>query len=329
MNLVGEKVFVTGAGGFIGSHLCDALIEVGSEVTAMIRYSSRSDWGSLEFLPEDKKNALNIVSGNIEDNDFLLRHMKGHSVVFHLAALIGIPYSYSAPLSYIRTNIEGSVNVIESARRLDLQKIIHTSTSEVYGTAQYTPIDEKHALQGQSPYSASKIGADKIVESYYRSFASPVVTVRPFNTFGPRQSARAIIPTIICQALERDEIHLGSLDPARDLTYVKDTVQGFIKAAITDEAVGEVMNIGSGSSITIGKLADRILSLMQCDKPIITDEQRIRPGNSEVYELICDNSKSREMIGWEAQRILDEGLLETINFISENRSFYKADKYTV
>ena len=230
MNWTGKKILVTGAGGFIGSHLCETLIEVGANVTALIHYNSRNDWGNLEFLSSQHKAALRVVAGNIEDSNFVIRQVKGQTVVFHLAALIAIPYSYIAPLSYVRTNVEGTLAVLEAARMHDVEQIVHTSTSETYGTALYTPIDEKHPLQGQSPYSASKIGADKIAESFYRSFNLPVVTVRPFNTYGPRQSARAVIPTIISQALTQSEIRLGALDPVRDLNYVKDTVQGFIKA---------------------------------------------------------------------------------------------------
>ncbi len=324
-----KKVLVTGAGGFIGSHLCEALLEIGADVTAMIRYTSRSDWGNLEFLEEGKKAALNVVAGTIEDGDFVARQVKGQDIIFHLAALIAIPYSYFAPLSYIRTNVEGTLNVLEACRDFGVEKIIHTSTSETYGTAIYTPIDERHPLQGQSPYSASKIGADKVAESYYLSFGVPVATLRPFNTYGPRQSARAVIPTIITQALTLNEVRLGSLDPVRDLTYVKDTVQGFIKTAESDMAVGETINVGSGKGITIGELAETILSLMKSEKPIVQDRKRIRPDKSEVYTLICDNAKAKTLIDWEPRYSLTKGLQETIEFVSENLNFYKPEIYAL
>lgn len=324
-----KKVLVTGAGGFIGSHLCEALVDLGADVTAMIRYTSRGDWGNLELLPPETKRSLDIVAGNIEDGNFVSRQVKGKDIVFHLAALIGIPFSYVAPLSYVRTNIEGTLNVLESARNHGIERVVHTSTSETYGTARYTPIDESHPLQGQSPYSASKIGADKMAESYYRSFNLPVATIRPFNTFGPRQSARAIIPTIITQALTQDEIRLGSLDPVRDLTYVKDTAEGFIKVGESERAIGETINVGFGKGITIGELADTILSLLGQQKTIIRDEVRVRPPASEVYTLICDNTKARKAIAWEPRCSLGEGLRETINFISTHLDLYKPGKYAL
>jgi NAD dependent epimerase/dehydratase len=324
-----KKVLVTGAGGFIGSHLCEALIETGADVTGMLHYSSRSDWSNLEFLDTPHKQALRIVAGNIEDSDFVSRQVKKVEVVFHLAALIAIPYSYIAPLSYVRTNIEGTLNVLEAARNWEIEKVIHTSTSETYGTAIYTPIDEKHPLQGQSPYSASKIGADKIAESYNLSFNLPVATIRPFNTYGPRQSARAVIPTIISQALTQPTIRLGSLTPVRDLNFVKDTVAGFIKLAESAEAVGRVTNIGSGKGITIGELADIILGLLNVEKPIVVDDNRIRPEKSEVFTLICDNTQALEKVGWGPRYSLQEGLEATIKFVSENLAFYKPNNYAV
>lgn len=329
MKLSGKEVLVTGAGGFIGSHLCEGLLDAGADVTAMVHYSSRSDWGNLEFLLPQHKSALRVVSGNIEDGDFVARQVKGKEAVFHLAALIAIPYSYVAPLSYVRTNIEGTLNVLEAARRYDVGRIVHTSTSETYGTAMYTPIDENHPLRGQSPYSASKIGADKIAESYYLSFGVPVATIRPFNTYGPRQSARAVIPTIISQALTQDRIQLGSLEPVRDLTYVKDTAQAFIQIAETEEAVGEVINAGGGKGISIGELAKTILSLMQCEKPIAVDQVRIRPLKSEVFTLICDNRKAAETAGWTPRHSLLEGLEKTIDFVSNNLDLYKSARYAV
>ena len=325
----GKKVLVTGAGGFIGSHLCEALLESQADVTAMIHYSSRSDWGNLEFLAPTLKNELRVVAGNIEDRDFVLRQVGGQQIILHLAALIAIPYSYLAPLSYVRTNVEGTLNVLEAARMSGVERVVHTSTSETYGTARYTPIDEAHPLQGQSPYSASKIGADKIAESYYLSFELPVTTLRPFNTYGPRQSARAVIPTIISQALSRDEIKLGALDPVRDLNYVKDTARAFMQAAESPSAVGQLINAGFGKGIRIGELAALILELMNCPKPIVQDDQRLRPTKSEVFTLICDNHKAQEIMNWQPSYSLQQGLRETIEFVTRHPEFYKPNRYTV
>ncbi|HEY9812073.1 MAG TPA: GDP-mannose 4,6-dehydratase [Candidatus Sericytochromatia bacterium] len=329
MTWSGKKVLVTGAGGFIASHLCEAMIEAGTEVTAMIRYNSQNSWGNLEFLSPQHRAALNVVAGNIEDSDFVARQVKNNQVVFHLAALIAIPYSYLAPRSYIRTNIEGTLNVLEAARNFDIERVVNTSTSETYGTAIYTPIDENHPLQGQSPYSASKIGADKIAESYYLSFGLPVSTIRPFNTYGPRQSARAVIPTIISQALTQKEISLGSLDPVRDLTYVKDTVRGFIKVAESEKTIGQVTNVGFGEGITIGDLARTILSVMGSDKQIVLDSSRVRPSKSEVFKLICDNTKALTTIDWQPEYSLEAGLKEVITFVSNNQGIFKSDQYAV
>ena len=329
MNWNGKKVLLTGAGGFIGSHLAEALVEAGAEVTALIHYNSRNDWGNLEFLPGAVREGLHVVAGNIEDGHLMGRIAKGQEVIFHLAALIPIPYSYIAPLSYVHTNVEGTLNVLEAGRAQGAERIVHTSTSETYGTAIYTPIDEKHPLQGQSPYSASKIGADKLAESYFLSFNLPVVTVRPFNTFGPRQSARAVIPTIITQALTQPAIRLGALDPVRDLNFVKDTVAGFLRVAEADRAVGEVVNVGSGRGITVGDLALKILGLMGISKPVVLDAQRLRPEKSEVYELICDSTRARELAGWSPAYALEEGLLETIRFVEEHIHLYKPAQYVV
>ncbi len=256
----GKKVVVTGAGGFIGSHLVEALAMAGASVTAVVRYNSGSLIGNLAFLDPQVLDMVRIASGNIEDSDFMYRTIEGQEIVLHLAALIAIPYSYEAPRSYVRTNIEGTLNVLEAARRYGVARVVHTSTSEVYGTALRVPIDETHPLQGQSPYSASKIAADKLAESYFRSFETPVVTLRPFNTFGPRQSARAFIPTIISQALSRDEIRLGSLTPERDMTFVSDTVAGFMAAALTPGIDGMTINLGTGETHTVGWFAERLLS---------------------------------------------------------------------
>jgi NAD dependent epimerase/dehydratase len=322
-----KKVLVTGAGGFIGSHLCEALVDQGANVTAMIRYTSRSDCGNLELLPAEKKAALQVVAGNVEDSAFVNGVVKGKEVIFHLAALIAIPYSYIAPSSYVRTNVEGTLNILEAARSFGVSRVVHTSTSETYGTAAYTPIDEKHPLQGQSPYSASKIGADKLVESYHCSFGLPVATIRPFNTYGPRQSARAVIPTIISQALTQPAVQLGALEPVRDLTYVNDTVQGFVKVAASEKAIGQTVNVGFGEGISVGALAETILELMGSEKTIIQDEERLRPSTSEVYTLICDNRKARELCGWQPRYALREGLRETIDFISTHLSMYRPDRY--
>src|ERR1700722_315655 len=265
----GKKVLVTGAGGFIGSHLTEALVAAGATTTAMVRYNSGSLIGNLAFMNADKLEAVQIVSGNVEDSDFVYKSIKGQDVVFHLAALIAIPYSYEVPRTYLRTNIEGTLNVLEAARRYNIARVIHTSTSEVYGTALRTPIDENHPLQGQSPYSASKIGADKLAESYYRSFGPAGTTVRPFNTLGPRQSARAFIPTIIAQALARDKVRLGSLPPERDMTFVNDTVAGFMAAAATSGIEGMTINLGTGKTYSVGWFAKQILRVMDVDKPVV------------------------------------------------------------
>lgn len=327
--LAGKKVLVTGAGGFIGSHLVDALAKQGADVTAMIRYGSSSSWGNLEFLDDETKSRISVVAGNVDDGDFVYRAMEGAEIVCHLAALIAIPYSYVAPRSYVRTNVEGTLNVLEAARRLGVKRVVHTSTSEVYGTALREPIDESHPLQGQSPYSASKIGADMLADSYYRSFDLGVVTLRPFNTFGPRQTARAFIPTIISQAFERDAIHLGSLTPQRDMTFVGDTVAGFVAAATTPDIEGETINLGTGSTYSIGDFCSRIQRLMGIDKPVVQSAERMRPEKSEVLKLISDNSKAKRLMGWEPKVSLDDGLLQSIEFVKQNMHLYRPTRYTV
>ncbi|MET3479775.1 GDP-mannose 4,6-dehydratase [Variovorax atrisoli] len=328
-DLTGQKYLVTGAGGFIGSHLVEALVRAGADVTAMVRYGSASSWGNLEFASDDVKGEFRVVAGNIDDGDFVMHAMQGIDVVCHLAALIAIPYSYVAPRSYVRTNVEGTLNVVEAARRLSVRRVVHTSTSEVYGTAIRVPIDEEHPLQGQSPYSASKIGADKIAESYYRSFDTGVVTLRPFNTFGPRQSARAFIPTIISQALTQDVIKLGSLTPERDMTFVTDTVAGFVAASVAPGIEGRTINLGTGSTFTIGHFAERILNLMGVEKEIVTDSARMRPDKSEVLKLVSDNSLAAKLMGWSPQVDLDEGLRQSIEFIRRNIHLYRPTVYTV
>ena len=324
--LAGRKVLVTGAGGFIGSHLAGALAEAGADVTAMVHYNSDSLIGNLAF-ERNARDRLKVISGNIEDSDFMFHAVEGQEVVFHLAALIAIPYSYVAPRSYVRTNVEGTLNVLEAARRFGTARVVHTSTSEVYGTAQRVPIDESHPLQGQSPYSASKIGADKIAESYYRSFGTPVVTVRPFNTFGPRQSARAFIPTIISQGLVRDEIRLGALTPERDMTFVGDSAAGFIAAGTAPGVEGMTINLGTGETHSIGWFAERIQRLMGINKPIVQEEQRLRPELSEVHKLVSDNSLARRVMGWEPRTSLDDGLKRTITFVEANRNLFRTDEY--
>ncbi len=329
MNWQGVKVLITGAGGFIGSHLTERMVELGANVRGMVHYNSRNNWGLIEVLPKNIQKEIEIFTGDVQDPFSVQKAMADREVVFHLAALIAIPYSYMAPASYVDTNVKGTLNVMQAGLQSNVSKIVHTSTSETYGTAIYTPIDEKHPLQGQSPYSASKIGADKIAESYYLSFNLPVATIRPFNTYGPRQSARAVIPTIISQALTRDKIKLGSLTPVRDLNYAKDTANGFIKIAESEATIGKVVNVGFGKGITIGELAQKIAQLLHKDILIETDEARIRPEKSEVMQLICDNHLAKELTGWEPQYTLEQGLMETIEFIRQNQGLYKPDIYNV
>lgn len=330
MQLRNKKVLVTGADGFIGSHLTEKLVELGAKVTALVQYNSFNNWGWIETLDKHIKKEIEVYAGDIREYDNISKVIEGKDVVFHLAALIAIPYSYRSPAAYVRTNVEGTLNVMEGCRIHNVEKIIHTSTSEVYGTAQYVPIDEKHPLQGQSPYSASKIGADKIVESFYRSFELPVATIRPFNTYGPRQSARAVIPTIISQILSgKKTIKLGALSPTRDFNYVKDTVEGFIRIAEVDESIGHVINIGSNKEISIGDLARKIVYLTGKDVMIECDEKRLRPEKSEVNRLVCDNTKARKMLNWEPMYTLDEGLRETIEWFGNNLHYYKTDIYNI
>ncbi len=329
MDWTETKVLVTGAGGFIGSHLTETLVKRGAHVRAMVRYNSRNSWGHLDELPDKLKSKLEVVSGDIRDPFFVDAAVEGVDTVFHLAALIAIPYSYAAPQSYVETNVNGTLNILQAARRYDTRKVVHTSTSEVYGTALYTPIDESHPPQAQSPYSASKIGADKLAESFFRSFGLPVATIRPFNTFGPRQSARAIIPTIVSQALWRDRIELGSLFPVRDLTFVSDTVKAFVRIAEVAETSGEVINIGTGRGFTVSEVAERILTLLGVTTPIMTAEDRVRPVNSEVFKLICNSNKARTLIDWQPKTCLDEGLRAVIYWMRANRDSFKADVYNV
>jgi NAD dependent epimerase/dehydratase len=329
MLLKKSRVLVTGAGGFIGSHLVRALVEKGSKVSALVHYNSRNDWGRLEELPREIIEKVKVVSGDVRDPFFVKKITLDADAVFHLAAAIAIPFSYVAPEHYVETNIKGTLNVMEAARANKTRKVIHTSTSEVYGTAQYTPIDEKHPLVGQSPYSASKIAADKIAESYHRSFGLPVVTVRPFNTFGPGQSARAVIPTIISQLLtQKGEVKVGSVGPVRDFTYVKDTVEGFISAAERG-ADGETINLGTGRGISVGELIKTISSIAGIKPKIITDKIRIRPAKSEVFTLISDASKARRSLGWKPSHTLEEGLEKTIDYVRAHIKSYKPEVYNL
>ena len=325
-----KKVLITGAGGFIGSHLVEALLEKGASVRAFVKYNSRSDWGMLSDLPAESQKSIEVVSGDIRDPFFVRKAVKSCDYVFHLAALIGIPYSYVAPQDYVAVNVLGTVNVLQACRDERTPRMVHTSTSETYGTALYVPIDEKHPLKGQSPYSASKIGADKMAESYYNSFELPVVTVRPFNTFGPRQSSRAFIPTVISQALSREKIIMGSLEPVRDMTFVKDTVQGLIKVGLSDNVVGQVVNLGMGNGQTIGEMAKAVLSILgKQNLPIEQDKRRVRPEKSEIMRLISENTKARKICGWIPNYNFEEGLAETIAWIKKNLHRYRPDDYTV
>lgn len=330
MNLKGKKVLVTGSEGFIGSHLTEKLVELGAEVTALVQYNSFNNWGLIDNLDKNIKDSIHVVTGDVREYDGMKRIIKGQDIVFHLAALIAIPYSYLSPMAYVKTNIEGTTNVLEACREYGVQKIIHTSTSETYGTALYVPIDEKHPLQGQSPYSASKIGADKIAESFYRSFNLPVATIRPFNTYGPRQSARAVIPTIISQILSGvKEIKLGSLTPTRDFNYVKDTVEAFVKIAESDRTIGQVLNVGSNYEISIDELAKKIINIMNKNIKIICDEERLRPEKSEVNRLWANNTKIKELTNWYPKFTLEDGLKETIDWIRNNMKYFKTHIYNV
>ncbi|HET6429117.1 MAG TPA: SDR family NAD(P)-dependent oxidoreductase [Phycisphaerae bacterium] len=330
MDVSGLRVLVTGAGGFIGSHLVQALLERGAAVRAFLHYNSRNDVGNLAFLSAEEQAQVEVVLGDVQDSGSVSAAVSGCDCVFHLAALIGIPYSYVAPRSYVGTNVLGTLNVLDAVRQHGVRRMVHTSTSEVYGTALYEPIDEKHPLQGQSPYSASKIGADKLSESYYRSFDVPVATIRPFNTYGPRQSARAVIPTIASQLLAgREEIQLGSLTPQRDLTFVTDTARGFIAVAECDEAVGEVVNVGSGATISIGELAQRMVELVNPSARVVSRADRVRPDKSEVMKLICANAKARQLTGWEPTVSLKDGLGRTIEFVREHPELFRTDRYVV
>lgn len=325
-----KKILITGADGFIGSHLAEQLIKEGKKVKAFVYYNSFGNWGWLDTFSKELLDEIEIFAGDIRDPHGVRTAMNEVDEVFHLAALIAIPFSYHSPDSYVDTNIKGTLNVLQAARDLGTKRVLVTSTSEVYGTAQYVPIDEKHPFQGQSPYSATKIGADRLAESFYRSFKMPITIVRPFNTYGPRQSARAVIPTVITQLLSgMTEIKLGSLTPTRDFNYVKDTAQGFIDIARSDKTIGQEINIASQQEISIGQLAQELINQINPAARIICDEQRLRPEKSEVNRLLGSNKKIRELTSWEPKYSLKEGLAETIAFLKENLSRYKADIYNL
>jgi NAD dependent epimerase/dehydratase len=327
MSFTGKKVLVTGAGGFIGSHLAESLVAEGAQTRAFVHYNSAGSRGWLD--DSAVVGEMEVIAGDICDRESIAKAMSGVDIVFHLAALIAIPYSYQAPFSYLRTNTEGTLNVLQTGLNEGTERIVHTSTSEVYGTALYVPIDEKHPLQGQSPYAASKIGADKMAESFYCSFELPVVTVRPFNTFGPRQSTRAVIPTIITQCLRDNQVRLGSLSPTRDFNYVANTVSGFMRAAVADRVVGQTVNLGSGREVSIGELAETVIDIVGRPVDIECEQQRMRPGKSEVERLLADGSLAKELMGWEPPVDFAEGLAQTIEWMREHLSRYRADEYTV
>ncbi|GJM24124.1 MAG: NAD-dependent dehydratase [Phycisphaerae bacterium] len=329
MKLAGKRVLITGGTGFIGSHLAEMLVESGCSVRVLANYKSMPSCGNLDYVDQYIRDEIEIVWGDVTDRDSVMNVMDGVSVVFHLSALIGIPYSYVAPLSYVQTNINGTLNVLQACRFLNVERLVHTSTSETFGSAQYTPMDEKHPLVGQSPYSATKLGADKLAESYACSFDLPVVTVRPFNVFGPRQSDRAIIPTIIAQRIAgKDPVHIGDPSPRRDFTFVTDTARGFIAAAQCDEAIGQTFNIGNGKSISIGELTDIICELTGGGS-YVSESQRIRPQKSEVNELRCDSTLARTVLGWSPMVSLKEGLTETIGFMREHTELFAPLEYRV
>lgn len=324
------KILVTGAEGFIGSHLTELLVKEGYDVRAMVQYNSFNNWGWIDTFDDEIKNKLDIFLGDVRDPNGVRTAMEGVDAVFHLAALIAIPYSYHSPDMYVDTNIKGTLNILQAARDLGTKRILVTSTSEVYGTAQYVPIDEKHPYQGQSPYSATKIGADRLAESFYRSFNLPVTIVRPFNTYGPRQSARAVIPTIITQLLSgMEEIKLGSLEPTRDFNYVKDTARGFLEIYKSDKTIGEEINIATQKEISIGEIAEELIRQINPNAKIVCDEQRVRPEKSEVERLLGSNEKIMKLTNWEPQYTFEEGIKETIEFLKENLDKYKADIYNV
>ena len=322
-----KKVLVTGAGGFIGSHLAERLVEAGAKTRALVHY--RADGASGWLENSACRDDIEIIAGDVRDGESVLRAVRGVDIVFHLAALIGIPYSYHAPVSYVRTNIEGTLNILAAARDLNIERVVHTSTSEVYGTARDVPISELHPLQAQSPYAASKIGADKLAEAFFHSFGLPVVTLRPFNTFGPRQSARAVIPTIITQCLTLPRIRLGNIHPTRDFNFVSNTVDGYVQASAAPDAVGRTINIGSGREVSIEEIAKTIAK--NIGRPITIDfePERVRPPDSEVERLVADSSMARKMLGWQPSVSLEEGLRVTIDWLQSHLGAYRPTSYVV
>ena len=325
-----SKILVTGADGFIGSHLVEELVKQGHKVKAFAYYNSFNSWGWLDILEKDIMDNVEVFTGDIRDPNGVREAMTGMDEVFHLAALIAIPFSYHSPDAYVDTNIKGTLNVLQAAKLLGTQRVLVTSTSEVYGTAQYVPIDEKHPYQGQSPYSATKIGADRLAESFYRSFEMPITIVRPFNTYGPRQSARAVIPTIITQLLSgEEEIKLGSLTPTRDFNYVKDTANGFIEIAKSQKTIGEEINIATQDEISIGQLAEELIRQINPNAKIVCDEQRLRPEKSEVNRLLGSNEKIKQLTNWKPNFTFEQGLAETVEFLKNNLNRYKTDIYNI
>jgi dTDP-glucose 4,6-dehydratase len=322
-------VVLTGAGGFIGSHLAARLVEEGASVRAFIHYNSRGDTGHIRALPKHVREELDIVAGDVRDDRTVAEVVRGTDTVFHLAALIGVPYSFVSPVDVVQTNVLGTLNVLNAAREAQVRRVVHTSTSEVYGTARYVPIDEAHPLQAQSPYAASKIAADKLAESFARSFELPVVTVRPFNAYGPRQSARAVIPAIVIQALREDVVRMGSRESRRDFTFVEDTCEGFLRVGAADGAVGEVVNVGSGSDVSMGDVADKVVSIIGRPISVVQDAARLRPGDSEVMRLLCDNRKARKLASWRPIVTLEEGLRRTIEWIEAHTDQYGSRAYAI
>ncbi|KPJ61381.1 MAG: NAD-dependent dehydratase [Latescibacteria bacterium DG_63] len=329
MNWQEQRVLVTGAGGFMGSHLVEKLISLKASVKAFVRYNSKGTCGFIDTFAPQTREKLEIVQGDLRDPEAVRNACKDVDVVFHLGALVAIPYSYVHPVEVVETNVLGTLNVLTAARDSEVGKIIHTSSSEVYGTAQYVPIDEKHPLCGQSPYSASKIGADQLAESFHRSFELPVAIIRPFNTYGPRQSARAVIPSVITQVISRGMVYIGATHPTRDLTYVADTVEGFIKIAECPEALGKVTNVGSGKEVSIRQLVDKICTVIGKKAEIIFDPARLRPGKSEVEQLVADTGRMKEITGWQPSVSLDEGLQKTVDWISDHFSLYRPEAYAI
>jgi dTDP-glucose 4,6-dehydratase len=329
MDWQGRRVLLTGAGGFIGSHLAERLVGLGARVRAFVRYTSRRDLGLLRLAPAEVRRELEVMAGDLRDADAVRRAAEGCEYIFHLGALIAIPYSYVHPREVVETNVLGTLNVLEAARHAGAERVIHTSTSEVYGTARQVPIDEGHPLQGQSPYSASKIGADRVAESYWRSFATPVVTLRPFNTYGPRQSARAVIPAIISQALAKDTIALGNLDATRDFTYVSDTVAGFLAAAEAEGVLGQEINLGTGTEISVRDLVPKIAALLGKRLDVRVEGARLRPERSEVERLLADNRKAGRLLGWAPRVDLDAGLRQTVAWVREHLDWYQPEVYHV